>query len=109
VFRAAFVAGSFHKAQNAGGQDLSGRIFVHPDGTQITDGVFFKNGPSLLAPYIQASWGICTEWPGADSYHEGGMHVTLGDGSVRFISENMDWQVYNAIHSAHNAEVFGEF
>jgi prepilin-type N-terminal cleavage/methylation domain-containing protein len=109
VFRAAFIAGSWHSEMNAGGKDLLSRPFVHPDGSAVTPGGWFRAGPHLLAPYIQSSWGICTEWPGADSQHEWGVLATLADGSVRFVNENMDWQVYNAIHSAHNAEVFGDY
>lgn len=107
VFRSAFVAGSFTDAMHAGGRDLDNRIFVHPDGSAISG--WFKAGPHLLAPYVQSSWGICTDWPGASSHHEGGLQVSMGDGSARFISENMDWDLYNAIHTAHNGEVVGEF
>lgn len=34
--------------------------------------------------------GTLGEWGSPGSRHTGGMHVTLGDGSVRFISENID-------------------
>jgi hypothetical protein len=107
VFRAAFVAGSFTTAMNAGGQDTRGRVYVNPDGTPNAG--WFRAGPHLLAPYFQSAWGICTEWPGADSFHEGGIHAAMGDGSARFISENIDWFVYNALNTAHNDEVIGDF
>jgi prepilin-type N-terminal cleavage/methylation domain-containing protein len=107
VFRAAFVAGSFTTAMNAGGQDLAGRVFVNPDGGSITG--WFKAGPHLLAPYFQSAHGICGEWPGADSFHEGGLHVGLADGSVRFVSENIDWYLWHRLNTAHNEEIVGEF
>ena len=43
------------------------------------------------------------------SYHVGGAHFTLGDGSVRFISENVDLQLYQSLGSRNGGEVVGEF
>ncbi|MBT5018635.1 MAG: DUF1559 domain-containing protein [Planctomicrobium sp.] len=60
-----------------------------------------------------ASWGGANRvYPYAwvfSSSHEGGMQGLMGDGSVRFISENIDantWQIINAINSG---VVTGEF
>jgi prepilin-type N-terminal cleavage/methylation domain-containing protein/prepilin-type processing-associated H-X9-DG protein len=38
----------------------------------------------------------------ARSYHKGGVHVMLADGSVRFISDNIDWQTYQYL--GHRAD-----
>ena len=43
------------------------------------------------------------------SWHEGGGQFLLGDGSGRFISENIDQSVYNALGTRGNDEVVGEF
>ncbi len=43
------------------------------------------------------------------SYHVGGTHASMGDGSVRFISENISWTVVRALCTAAGAEVVGEF
>ena len=40
---------------------------------------------------------ICAR--GAASYHEGGAQFAMGDGSVRFISENIDWEPAIAVNS----------
>lgn len=40
---------------------------------------------------------ICAR--GAASYHVGGAHFTFGDGTVRFISENIDWRPDIAVNS----------
>jgi hypothetical protein len=43
------------------------------------------------------------------SWHEGGAFFTLGDGSVRFISENVDLTLYKAISTKQGSEPVGEF
>jgi prepilin-type N-terminal cleavage/methylation domain-containing protein/prepilin-type processing-associated H-X9-DG protein len=45
----------------------------------------------------------------AFSYHTGGAHFLLADGSVRFISENVDMPTYSALFSMDGGEVLGEF
>lgn len=43
------------------------------------------------------------------SYHVGGAQFVLGDGSVRFLSENMDLGTLQALASIGGGEVVGEF
>jgi len=43
------------------------------------------------------------------SYHVGGSHVVMADGSVRFASENVDGNIWRAVGSTRNGEVVGEF
>ena len=43
------------------------------------------------------------------SEHTGGGLVCLGDGSVRFLSENIDLILFAAISSMREGEVVGEF
>lgn len=43
------------------------------------------------------------------SEHAGGGHVCLGDGSVRFLSENMDLILFAELSSISEGEVIGEF
>ncbi|MCX7409814.1 MAG: DUF1559 domain-containing protein [Planctomycetales bacterium] len=45
----------------------------------------------------------------AMSYHPGGAQFLLGDGSVRFFTENMDITLYSRIHSINDGEIVGEF
>ena len=43
------------------------------------------------------------------SHHEGGTQFCLGDGSVRFVSENIDHGLYQALATIQGGEVIGEF
>ena len=46
---------------------------------------------------------------GAGSLHEGGLHILLGDGGVRFLSENIDMGIVRGLVSVNGGEVLGEF
>jgi prepilin-type N-terminal cleavage/methylation domain-containing protein len=45
----------------------------------------------------------------ARSYHTGGAHVVLGDGAVRFASDNIDGTVWRSVGSIGQGEVVGEW
>ncbi len=46
---------------------------------------------------------------GPSSFHEGGAHHLLCDGSVRFLSENLDVNVYDSLVTRSGSEIIGEF
>ncbi|MCA9019648.1 MAG: DUF1559 domain-containing protein, partial [Planctomycetaceae bacterium] len=46
---------------------------------------------------------------GFGSYHEGGTHIGLGDGSVRFISENIDPELLEQLGNRGDGKLMGEF
>lgn len=68
-------------------------------------------------PVASTATGI--NWPGRThswsnseafaSYHEGGSQFCLADGSVRFISENIDLKTLGALGSRSGGETVGEF
>ncbi len=43
------------------------------------------------------------------SYHTGGAHFGLVDGSVRFISDNVNLATYRGLGSRNGKELLGEF
>lgn len=43
------------------------------------------------------------------SFHVGGVHVAMADGSVRFLSENLGWQIVRGLATAAGAETIGDF
>jgi prepilin-type N-terminal cleavage/methylation domain-containing protein len=46
---------------------------------------------------------------GFRSYHVGGAHFLMGDGAVKFVSENIDGTNYRALASRGGGEVVGDF
>jgi prepilin-type N-terminal cleavage/methylation domain-containing protein len=61
------------------------------------------------------NWSAIIDAPGehgivsARSMHVGGANVQLGDGSVRFVSENIDLKTWRALGTRNGNEVLGEF
>ena len=51
----------------------------------------------------------CNTSQGFKSRHVGGAHFALGDGSVRFLSENIDYATYQKLGDRRDGQVVGEF
>ncbi len=99
VFHSAFV-GTAHAGWGA---NESGANCVNVDGSAKSSGTWFRN--HSFTPTFIAAWGPNASWHGPSSYHPGGIQVTMGDGSVSFISETIDygtWLKLNAMADAHN-------
>ena len=43
------------------------------------------------------------------STHSGGLHALLGDGTVRFLSENLDWSTSRKLFGSNDGGVVGDF
>ena len=48
-------------------------------------------------------------WHTASSRHVGGAHFLFGDGKVKFLSENINHELYSALGTLDGGEVVGEF
>jgi len=59
-----------------------------------------RRDPSVHGVLMEMSFG---------SYHTGGAHFALADGSAGFISESVDMGIYRALGSIRGGEVVGEF
>jgi hypothetical protein len=59
--------------------------------------------PACTSPH---QWNIA--W-GFRSHHEGGAHFLIGDGTVRFLSENIDYFTYQRLGGRRDARTIGEF
>ncbi len=65
---------------------------------------------------MSAVWGInqgialCEYYSkGFGSTHVGGAHFLMGDGAVRFLSENIDMGTFSALSTRSKGEIIGEF
>jgi hypothetical protein len=76
------------------------------DGTQTNT----TGGNSPYATVVYGRCAInCTNSSELYSWHVGGVQSSMADGSVRFLSENMDASVLIAIMTRAGGEVVGEF
>ena len=80
------------------------------DGTANDLGCRTGQGPCA----DQVSWvdDVAPDEPGArglSSAHTGGAQVLLGDGSVRFVSDNIDLTTWRGVGTMANGEILGEF
>ncbi len=68
--------------------------------------VYNNNDPAYL--YMKKI-GRLANWATAGSLHTGGSQVLLADGSVRFLSENIDTTTRQNLHYRADGRVLGEF
>lgn len=61
--------------------------------------------PNTVSCYWYGTWNYGGQAISASSQHTGGVLITLGDGSVRFISDNIDSTVWWALGSRDGGEV----
>jgi prepilin-type processing-associated H-X9-DG protein len=75
---------------------ISGQLGRVHRGWGVIQGVFLVSGFQTILPPNSPSvagrtWSICTgAVVSATSFHRGGVNVLLGDGAVKFVSENID-------------------
>lgn len=98
VFRSAFVGTG---VAGWGGNEGGVRV-VNPDGSSKAGTGWFKN--HAFPPTFISAWGPNANWPGPSSYHPAGIQIGVGDGSVSFIAESIDygtWAKLNGIADSH--------
>jgi len=64
------------------------------------------NTPNSRIPDVVTHF---TGFFGPRSWHTGGAHLLMGDGTVRFVSDNIDAALHRSLHSRNGGEVIGEF
>ena len=95
VFRAAFVGPGYSGWQ---GNEVTVNT-VNPEGNAFSAGAWFRAAPYSFTPTYLCAWGPNCEWPGTSSYHTGGIQAAFGDGSVTFLSANLDYGTYLKINA----------
>jgi len=73
----------------------------------ITRSLWGPGHTETLGPPINLGGAWFVEWisRGFNSGHIGGAHFVMGDGSVRFLSENIDHRTYNGMGSRAGGEI----
>ncbi len=89
--------------QKADGTDLLGTVAINA--TNGYDIGALTPYPYTAAPYVFGVHGTSSPY----SFHVGGAHFTLGDGAVRFISENINFNTFIALCTPAGGEITGEF
>ena len=80
---------------------------LYPPNNMIPDHFnWCATNPVKRAP---CQWIGTEMYVSARSYHPGGVNLCLADGSVRFVSENVDQVVFQALGSRDGGEVPGEY
>jgi hypothetical protein len=115
-----FALGEINLTPPALGWDGRGHYFYSNAGTSLFSCDQGPNGPvgdtcmrcggidyKPWAPYAQVGGSYVRI--AQRSYHEGGVHSGMADGSVRFISENIDLGLYQALASKAGGEITGSF
>lgn len=88
---------------------------AEPPNTSVPDRVYsckatsYPSAPGDAPCENGNSGGLPGRYNFARSFHIGGVHVTLGDGSSRFISENIDSQVWMKLGIRNDGQTIGEF
>ncbi|WP_339732886.1 DUF1559 domain-containing protein [uncultured Gimesia sp.] len=81
----------------------NGGIWIGARGTRSDNGLRTSSAGSFLINNAAATDGA------ASSTHVGGCHFLLGDGRVRFLSENMNSETYELLGLINDGKVIGEF
>jgi prepilin-type N-terminal cleavage/methylation domain-containing protein/prepilin-type processing-associated H-X9-DG protein len=81
----------------------------YPPNSTVTDQVYSCKSTTWPNAPCQSMITYSTQRIMARSYHTGGVHVTMADGSVRFVSNNIDMTVFQNLGSRAGSEVIGEF
>jgi hypothetical protein len=88
---------------------------AEPPNTSVPDRVYtckiatFPGAPNGAPCESGNTLGLAGRWNFARSYHAGGVQVALGDGSVRFISDNIDRNTCMRLGMVNDGLTIGDF
>lgn len=93
----------------SGSEHDGARGALFPDGSGAAGFWGPWGAPYAYHPGFIDCFGINNNWPGASSMHTGGVTGLLADGSVRFVSETIDWNIWTGINTFSGQETIGEY
>lgn len=82
---------------------------MYPPNSSVADQVYTCKSLTWPNAPCQSQNNYDTQRILARSYHTGGVHTTMADGAVRFISNNIDVNVFNSLGTRNGGEVVGDF
>ena len=89
------------------GPRMYGSVNANSSGPIMVDVEFFGGGSTIyLINGASNAWGYAYN---ASSSHVGGIHVLLGDGSVRFLSNHVSLATYKNLMTPQDGKVLSEF
>jgi prepilin-type processing-associated H-X9-DG protein len=68
-----------------------------------------SSGKAKLPPITTYSGGWPALMPVARSYHLGGVNVTLGDGSVKFVQDGISSGLWTALATMDGGDLVGDY
>jgi len=92
-----------------GWADINNGFSLDGTGTNGVNNSTSGSGNVTLAPGGGNCFINCSNDSEFYSFHVGGVHVLLGDGSVRFLSENVDGNTLIALATRIRGDIAGEF
>jgi prepilin-type N-terminal cleavage/methylation domain-containing protein len=93
-------------ADSDSGVGVSGQNNNTAGNIQLLNGNKLPSGGPTSCPWTQNNCGANNE---PFSTHTGGLHALLGDGTVRFLSENLDWHIAVNLFGKNDGNVVGQF
>lgn len=91
---------------------MGGNVFSTQTGPNSTtaDRVWgCRNYPQEGMPCVQGGSPYVTNFAAARSYHQGGVNIAMGDGSVRFVKDSIAIATWQAIGSRGGGEVLNDW
>jgi prepilin-type N-terminal cleavage/methylation domain-containing protein/prepilin-type processing-associated H-X9-DG protein len=79
------------------------------DGFVLYSAYYHWQPPNSAVPDCGVTSPIRALWIAARSHHPGGVNVAFVDGSVRFVSETLDVEIWRALGSRNGREVVGQW
>ncbi|MGZ0163623.1 MAG: DUF1559 domain-containing protein [Planctomycetales bacterium] len=96
------------RGDNALVGNLTGTVTSTPNWTNVAAGTIKINKSYSNANTLSGDYQDSTT-VGFSSWHTGGMQAVLGDGTVRFLSENMDSTIFENLSRRSDGKTLGEF
>jgi prepilin-type processing-associated H-X9-DG protein len=97
---------------DGGSNSSNGTDWSSPYPTQTIFGTMVPPNPIYHTCTFGGAYGLCADRDGiipARSRHTGGVQATMGDGSVRFISNNIDTLTWQRAGARSDGNSLGEF